>query len=175
MFIAVGCARNDTIVKETSKGNNDNIKNLEKKIKTLELDNEQIKDLQEKIKLLEAENNEMKVKMDNIKKEKDNFNELSHLAVEFVNAQVKGDTKKLKEMISEEVEWKYVPYTKDNSDGQYEYMVIQAYEYVPEDDVYKINIKESYAEIPGLQFQFLDLHFKKINNEWKIVYVVLQP
>lgn len=170
IFLIIGYSKNNS--EDTVKPISNENRNSENKFK--------ISKLQKKIDLLEKENNKMEVKIANMKKEKDNFNKLSHLSVEFVNAQIKGDTNKLKEMISEEVEWKYVPYAKDNSDGQYEYMVIQSYEYAPEDDIYKINIKESYAEIPGeveniLKFQYLDLHFKKINDEWKIVYLVLQP
>lgn len=188
MFIAVGCIKNNTMVKETSEEYKNKIKNLEEKIKTLEADNEQIKDLQKKINSLEAENDEMKIQLDNTKKEKKNFNKLNHLAVKFVNAQTQGNIEKLNEVIGKEIELVeeqgnlyasgFMLHSKDNSLGRYEYMVIQTYEYIPEDDIYKINIRETYAVIPGVAEQimhglYVDLYIKEINGEWKITKLIV--
>jgi len=173
ILIVSGCTKNDITTE-----------------KSLEEYDSKIQELEEKINALQAENKEMKNLIAIHKKEKENFFALSNMATEFVRAHTQGNIEKMKELLSEEIEIvekknkiyaaitykeidniEWTVYDK-NSQYVYQDMVLQGYEYLPDDETYRINIREFYNDLNGnLQIPptYLNLYFKQINGVWKII------
>ncbi|MCT4544465.1 MAG: hypothetical protein N4A63_13040 [Vallitalea sp.] len=119
--------------------------------------------------------------------EKENFRFLSEMSLEFSRARTSGDINKLKSLVSNNIEilekdneifakWKideqeieYPLYTKIRM-KTYKDMQINGYDYNEKEDKFDIYVQEYFTnsakEIVGIGF--INLHFERINNEWKI-------
>lgn len=151
----------------------------EKETLTIDLteNKEEIERLNEKIAQLEKQ-------LETLQKEKDLFSQLSNLSREFVKAQATGDKETLQTLVSDEL----TLVVRDNQllikgHDQYEWhlysdnevhlddWIIQGFEYIPEDDAYRVHIREFFIDAksePVSPPTFLNLTFKLIDNEWKV-------
>lgn len=138
----------------------------------------------EEIERLNAEIAGLEKQLETHQKEKDLFSQLSNLSREFVKAHTTGDKEAVQALVSEELtleerDNKLWIKNSDNYDwllhsvefDQLDDWVIQGFEYFPEDDTYRVHIREFFSDANGEPVSpptFLNLTFKLINEEWKV-------
>lgn len=148
-----------------------------------------MEELQQKIDRLEQEKQRLQTEVERFQAEKQSFAEISNLAYQFVEAHTSGDREAMRKMLGnrltlteredglyisypyegEEVEWRVY---QENSPYVYENMLIQGFEYVPEEEIYRVHIREFYADrqkAPVSPPTFLNLTFQRQDHKWKIV------
>lgn len=148
-----------------------------------------IEELNNKIETLEDDLEEANQRIEDYKKEDENFPFISNLALDFVRAHTQGNKEKMRELLSEEIELvekdkriyavmqvndqevEWMLYEKD-SPARYQDMVVQGYAYLREEDAFIIHIREFYEGKEGEVISpptFLNLTFKKVDDQWKII------
>jgi len=138
----------------------------------------------EEIERLKKKISELEKQLEIHQKEIDLFSQISFLSREFVKAHTTGDKEAVQallsdELILEERDNKLLVKGKDNFEwhlysadsGQLDDWVIQGFQYLPDQDSYRVHIREFIIDASGKPIippTFLNLTFKLINDEWKV-------
>jgi hypothetical protein len=151
--------------------------------------NQKITELEQKISALEQEKRELQLTINRFEQEKQWFPTIGNLALQFVHAHIAGDAETLREMLGpdmaleerngalyvtysheeQKVEW---PVYSEDADRVYQDMLIQGFEYMPQDQTYRVHIREFFADRQQEIISpptFLNLTFRQIDGEWKVV------
>ncbi|MBT2642933.1 hypothetical protein J7I80_11905 [Bacillus sp. ISL-41] len=138
----------------------------------------------EEIETLKKKISELEAQLEIHQKEIDLFSQISYLSREFVKAHTIGEKEAVQALLSDELilverdnkllvkgkdnyEWHL--YSADN--GQLDDWVIQGFRYLPDQDAYRVHIREFIIDASGepvIPPTFLNLTFKLINDEWKV-------
>lgn len=139
---------------------------------------------EEEMQRLNAKIAQLEMQLETQQQEKDLFSQLSNLSREFVKAHTTGDKEALQALMTEELtlverdnklwikgsdQYEWHLYSAD--DIQLDDWVIQGFEYFPEDNTYRVHIREFFSDANGEPVSpptFLNLTFKLINDEWKV-------
>ncbi len=139
---------------------------------------------QEEIERLNERISELEKQTETQQQEKELFSHISNLSREFVKAHTTGNKEAVQALLSDELilverdnkllvkgtdhfEWQL--YSADT--GQLDDWVIQGFEYLPEQDAYRVHIREFIIGAngePDIPPTFLNLTLKLINDEWKV-------
>ncbi|MBT2639783.1 nuclear transport factor 2 family protein [Bacillus sp. ISL-39] len=145
---------------------------------------EEIERLNAKIEKSNEKMSDLEKQLETYQKENDLFSQISYLSREFVKAHTTGDKEAAQALLSDELilverdnkllvkgkdnyEWNL--YSADN--GQLDDWVIQGFQYLPDQDSYRVHIREFIIDANGepvIPPTFLNLTFKLVNGEWKV-------
>lgn len=157
----------------------------------LEMKNKTITELEQKLNSLEEEKRELQKERDRHTLEKDFFAEISNQAYQFVQAHISGNREEIQKFLgngltlTEKDRDLYVTFPvsgdevevrvyQEDSPYVFKGMIIQGYNYDPNEEVYRVHIREFYEHTdPQHVFlpTFVNLSFQRMENDWKIVQI----
>ena len=138
----------------------------------------------EEIERLKKKISELEKQLDIHQKEIDLFSQISYLSREFVQAHTTGDKEAVQALLSDDLileerdnkllvkgKYNFEWHLYSDDSGQLDDWVIQGFQYLPDQDSYRVHIREFIIDASGKPIippTFLNLTFKLINDEWKV-------